>query len=246
MWRRPSALWLRIAGSLGLAISTALIPVGLVHGRSQGDNSLYLPWIAQNYNWGRGVFGQVTLNGTPLGDVQVELRFFNGAAYSSGGFAVTDLAGQFAFVGAASLGPGQRYYVRYRNPAQQADGRLFGWYTRDLTAYTAGDNVLIGSFDITDFTYAAPGDLATVPVPAVFQWNRRPATPTDSYTFGLFSQTGPEFFESALLGYANSYTLNSRPDGFAPGVEYGWTVYVYGPDGGYGIPFYYSRVTFSN
>jgi hypothetical protein len=44
----------------------------------------------------------------------------------------------------------------------------------------------MGSFDIADITLTSPSPGATVKLPYNFQWNRRTATPSDSYEFNLF------------------------------------------------------------
>jgi hypothetical protein len=43
-----------------------------------------------------------------------------------------------------------------------------------------------------------------------------------------------------------SFTLNTLPSGFSPGVQYAWEIWVYSPDGGYGISYATRLVTFSN
>jgi hypothetical protein len=55
----------------------------------------------------------------------------------------------------------------------------------------------------------------------------------------------PYFFTDPPLGYVGSYTLNSLPPGFTTGYPYVWDMWVYSPDGGYGISYWAYYVTFS-
>ena len=152
-----------------------------------------------------------------------------------------------AFASVPGLAPGQRYYVRYRNYAN-TPGRLWVWGTRDLTSYAAGSAVEIGNFDIADSPLIAPPAGATVALPYTFQWTRRPATPSDTYEFDIYDPTDgdPYAYTVPPLGYVGSFTMNSLPPGFSPGVQYVWEIWVYSPDGGYGISYETRAVTFSN
>ncbi|MCP4542820.1 MAG: hypothetical protein GY832_37335, partial [Chloroflexi bacterium] len=85
-------------------------------------------------------------------------------------------------------------------------------------------------------------------LPYTFQWTRRTSTPSDSYELNLFdpADNDPWWWTYPALGYVDSYTLAGLPAGFAIGTQYGWNVWVYGPDGGAGISYYYRSVTFSS
>jgi hypothetical protein len=207
------------------------------------DPTIYLPLVLKNYFAGTGIYGLVTLNGTPAAGVSLDLRFYNGLTLSTAATTTTDANGRYSFTSAASLSAGQTYYVRFLNPATTADGRLGIWLTGDLTSYSAGSSVDIGDFDLADIALSpTPG--APVSLPATFQWTRRSATSSDSYQFELFDPNGPSDYLSPLLGYAGDYTLNSLPGGFGTGTPYGWDVLVHSPDGGFGGSFYYNGVTF--
>ncbi len=193
-----------------------------------------------------GIMGYVTVNGIAAAGVPLDLRFFNGSSWSTLASTSTDSAGKYLFTGVPSLGSGQRYYVRFLNPSTTADGRLADWYTRSLLAYTAGESVAIGDFDLADITLQSPPPGATIALPYVFQWTRRLATPADTYEFNLFDPSGTAFFYTIPpLGYVDRYTLNGLPSGFARNKSYGWFIATYSPDGGYGESFYYNPVTFS-
>ena len=206
---------------------------------------VYLPLISKPIIL--GINGHVTLNGVAASGVPLDLRFYNGSAWSTFASTTTGANGSYSFLTAPSLGSGQKYYVRYLNSADTS--RLSLWQTRVLTSYNAGTNVAIGDFDIANFIQTSPASGATVALPYLFQWNVRPSTPTDSYQFNLFnpfSSDGQPSWWTSPLGYVGSYSLNSLPTGFNPGTQYGWYVAIFSPDGGYGEPYYYRRVTFSN
>jgi uncharacterized repeat protein (TIGR01451 family) len=206
---------------------------------------VYLPLIRSTCK--SGICGRVTLNGSPAAGVSLELRFFNGSSFSTLATTTTNANGDYAFAGMPSLALGQHYYVRYRNYAG-TPGRLWVWGTRDLTSYSAGSAVEIGNFDIADIVLVSPAAGATVALPYTFQWTRRPATPSDTYEFDLYDPTdgNPNFYTAPPLGYVGSYILNSLPPGFNVGALYGWEIWVYSPDGGYGISYETRAVHFSN
>lgn len=47
-------------------------------------------------------------------------------------------------------------------------------------------------------------------------------------------------------GHTGSYSLNGLPPGFQQGVSYVWEMWVYSPDGGYGVSNEYRYVNFSS
>ncbi len=210
-----------------------------------GAAHLFLPIISRPP---RGIFGTVTQNGSPIGGMPLELRFFDGSTWSTMASLSTGGDGSYLFSPPALL-PGQKYYVRFTNPNTTSDdGRLFRWYTREITAFQPTDSVPIGNFDIANIVYISPGPGASVGLPFNFQWNLRPATPSDSYEFDLFSTTSnaPSFFTNPPLGYVSSYVLPGLPGGFNPGTTYGWSIAANSPDGGYGVAYWYYTIRFNN
>jgi uncharacterized repeat protein (TIGR01451 family) len=196
-----------------------------------------------------GIHGHVTFNGATASGVSLLLRFYNGSSWSTLATTTTDINGNYYFLSAPTLGGGQQYHVRYLNNSDNT--KLYFWDTRYLTTYTAGTSVAIGDFDIANIPLVSPSSGAIVSLPQTFQWTRRSATTTDSYEFDLFNPGNPPNYTPVWwtyppLGYVSSYSLNSLPSGFSPGVQYGWFIAVYSPDGGYGESFYYRPVTFSN
>jgi hypothetical protein len=189
----------------------------------------------------------VALNGSPIVGVSLDLRFYDGSAWSTSATTTTDSAGHFTFQNAPSLGPGQKYYVLYQNTAGTA-GRLWVWGTRALTSYTAGSSEEFGNFDIADIPLVAPPNDTTVALPYTFQWTPRPATPSDTYELDIYDPTDlvPYFYTNPPLGYVGSYTLSKLPAGFKLWVKYLWEIWVYSPDGGYGISYEARLVTFQN
>ena len=193
-----------------------------------------------------GISGQVTLNGSPAGYIPLFLEFFDGSKWTDIDSTTSGSDGRYSFTGLPSLNPGELYTVVYFND-DSTSGCLWVAGTRDVTSYTAGSAVDLGSLDIADIVLGSPHHGAVVGLPTTFRWTPRPATPTDSYVFYLynFEIGGPEFVTDPELGYVSSYTLSGLPPGFSAGVEYSWEVWLYGPDGSFGVSYEYNDVTFS-
>jgi hypothetical protein len=194
------------------------------------DNKAFLPIVT--YTISKGIYGQVSLgNMGPWADVALDLRFFNGAAWSTIASTMTDSDGIYSFKNVPSLQPGQRYYVRYLNTANQAF--LYTWHTRPITVYSAGQQVHAGDFNIAGLDLVAPYSGADEDFPVEFSWWLRSGQITDSYELNLFEpQTGsPYFYTDPPLGFVSSYTLPSLPPGFRYDRWYVWNLWVYGPDG---------------
>ncbi len=197
-------------------------------------NRAYIPLIIRPP---KAIVGWVTYNGGAANGIPLQLRFYNGSAWSTAATATTDSTGYFAFVNQPSLAPGQAYYVRYLNSGTSQ--HLSFWNTRALTSYTSGDYVEIGRFDLANITLTSPSPGATVGLPWTFEWNVRPNTPSDSCEFNLLDLTdGDPWWWTAPLGYRGNYTLNGLPPGFLNNTQYYWLVGVYSPDGGYGMSYY--------
>jgi hypothetical protein len=192
-----------------------------------------------------GLFGRVTQAGGAAGNVLLQLRYFNGATWSTRASTTTSGDGVYLFDSVPSLAAGQQYYVRYEN-VTQTTGRLFLWGTRSLTAYTIGSSLDMGSFDIADIPLVNPPGGATIGLPYMFQWTRRTATSGDSYLIEVYA---PDNFEprwlSPLVGYAEAYVLSGLPGSFPLHTTYAWDVVVASPDGGSGVSRMARLVTFS-
>ncbi|MGC9336441.1 MAG: hypothetical protein ACP5JJ_20070 [Anaerolineae bacterium] len=197
----------------------------------------------------KGIHGQVTYQGAPVAGINLALRFHDGSSWSTADTAATQADGTYSFTDAASLSSGQRYYVSYQNGdyGNTSDPNCLAfWGSFDITSYIAGGSVAGGDFDIANIPLVRPDPGATVTLPQVFEWERRSATTSDSYEFNLFDPDDLNPWAwTEPLGYVNGYTLTSLPSGFSTGTEYGWNLWVYGPEGGAGASYYYRTVTFS-
>lgn len=226
---------------------------GLIVSRSANvylsPHLVYLPNLLLNYapppTCAPGICGYVRFNGAVANGVPVDLRFYNGASWSTLASTMTAASGRYAFTGVPGLMAGQRYYVRFSNSTNAA--QLSSWATRVLTEYAAGSDVGIGDFDIANVPLTAPAPGSLVSLPTAFQWGVRSATLTDRYEFNLLDYTdGNPWWWTGPLGYIGGYTMNTLPAGFGTNTPYGWYAGIYGPDGGYGQSYYMYVVGFSN
>lgn len=194
-----------------------------------------------------GIYGRVTYNGTATPGIELNLRFYNGASWSTAATTTTSSSGNYRFANVPSLGAGQVYYVRY-GPNNTAPWYLFAWYGPDITSYTAGTSVHGGDFEIVNVNLQSPAHGATLPLPVTFTWTRR-SIGTDTYRWVLFDPNNPDTsWITGDLGYVDSFTLRNLPSGAEYGKQYGWYgwyVQVYnGPDS-FGVSYYYRSITFS-
>jgi uncharacterized repeat protein (TIGR01451 family) len=223
------------AGADGIVFSPiAQTAVGLAH--------VYMPTVARPP---AGLFGHITQNGSPAPFVPLLLRFFNGSAWSTAATGSTDGNGDYKFSPSA-LQAGQSYYVLFTNSSNTS--QLYRWGTRVLTAYQPGDSAPMGDCDIADIVMTSPAPGQRVGLPYTFRWSQRSSALTDSYEFDLFdlSAANPFFYTNPPLGYVGAYNLQHLPSGFGTNKNYGWDMWLYSPDGGYGISYYYYYVSFSN
>ena len=190
-----------------------------------------------------GIYGVVTYNAAAAPGITLDLRFDDGAAWSTAATTSTNGDGGYCFSGVPSLGAGQVYYVRY-GPNADDDRYLSHWFGPDITSYTAASRVAGGDFDIADVELLSPDPGATVTLPETFTWRRRELA-GDTYRWRLFVPFGTDAWWSNDLGDVGSFTLNGLPQGAVYGREYGWHVLVFhGPDS-YGSSYYAFGVTFS-
>jgi len=197
-----------------------------------------------------GIYGQVTYQGTPIDGLEIQLLLWNhvgGGWTSSSGdtlYAATQAGGQYQFTAASSLGSDQKYTVAFKNTAN--DPRfLASWRSSSIYTYTAGQVLAGGNFEIAEMEYLSPADNANVGLPVTFQWQPRIGSSSDSYMLEIFkSNSSTPWFDTPRLGYVGNYTLNSLPAGFTTGEQYGWYVWIFGPDDSYGLTNQYGWVTF--
>jgi hypothetical protein len=205
---------------------------------------VYLPLVIYPHP-SKGIYGVVTDDGDPLPDIMLELRFYNGATWSTIAADYTNINGEYSFLGMPGLNPGQYYYVLYVNDIHIQ--WLWTWHTASISNYFAGGEVNIGNFDLGEVYLETPERFRTVSVPVTFNWWERTASPGDSYAVRIYDPYFPNTnFLSAQLGYVYSYKLNSLPPGFRTCYWYGWEVWVYSSDGGFGISYDIHEIKFTD
>lgn len=191
--------------------------------------------------------GHVTLNGAPISGISLDLRFYNGTAWSTIAITTSTLGGAYSFSNVPYLSPGQYYYVRYVNPSNTDSTRLCCWFTRPLDSSVNGTIVAAGDFDLANIQLQSPNPGDTISVYVPFQWAARYASPSDSYELDLFDPNNANTaWYSPHLGYVGSYAINHPLTGFNPHQLYGWWVGVYSLDGGFGESFYARGVYFDD
>lgn len=221
-----------IGDGIGVITNTATAMVGY---------KTFFPFISTSI---QRVKGHVMYQGAAASGIPLELRFYDGATWSTRMTAVTSPDGSYVFNEVLAPSAGQRYYVRYRNSTNP--NYVSSWSTRLVTSSTDGYEVSIGDFDIANIQLHSPASGAYPSLPLAFQWARRSATPSDSYEFNLLDPAdGSPWWWSPPQGYVNTYTLTGLPAGFTVGTWYIWFVGVYSPDGGYGESYYARTVRFS-
>ena len=189
------------------------------------------------------IHGRVTYDGVGASGIELGLRHWNGGDWSTAASATTDTQGRYRFTDVPSLGPDQLYYVLY-GPNTTDSRYLYAWYGPDITAYTEGQNMPGGDFDIANVDLLSPEPGVTVTLPATFTWEMR-GIDSDTYRWGLFDPTGDDSWWTDDLGAANSFELTGLPEGASYLHEYGWHVYVFNAPDSYGSSFYYRPVTFT-
>ncbi len=210
---------------------------------------IYFPMIAGGVvtsppQSGQGIYGRVTLNKSPLAGISLKLMFKDiNKPWASIATTMTTADGKFGFANVPSIVSPQTYYVRYDNPG--TPGRLLAWQTRYLYSYSQGSNVHIGDFDLADIILTSPAPDASLKGNYTFGWQRRAATPSDSYHLELFTLISPyRQWPSEPLGYVSSYKLFALPAGFQTYTTYGWAVGVETPDGASGRSYEHRTVVF--
>jgi len=194
-----------------------------------------------------GIYGRVTQQGQPVEGVYLVLKLYTGLGETTQGPPVrTDAGGNYLFTNLPALSTGQEYYVLFENNAHGnalATDRLAWWGSFSIFAYTEGERVGGGDFDIADVVLTAPADGATVDTPYTFIWQVRPHSPGDDYEFNLFDSADyvPWYYKS--VGYTGTCRLNSLPGGFARGTPYVWNLWLYN-GGGMGESLHRYSVTF--
>ncbi len=173
-------------------------------------------------------YGQVTAKGVVTSGVHLNLHFFDGVKWSMPVTVTTDANGTYAFPPMPALGPNQQYFVAYSNKVNRS-GPAFLWYWQcePVSVYPTTDDLRC-DFDLAGIKLQSPPSPALLSPPATFTWERRPATPGDTYGFSLWDP----LTIIGNLGQVNSYTLSRVPDHFGPNRLYYWAPEVYNAYGG--------------
>lgn len=232
--------------------SSSLIQINEIITSSVQIQNIYLPAVAYQLLPNR-LYGTVTDNGVSAAGVLLDLRFYNGSSWSTLTTTTTSIDGTYSFSDVPDLNSGQYYSVRYQNPLGSEPNHLWVWYTRSVNSFSPNNQVHIGDFDLANIALATPDYEATVSLPATFQWFPRPASPTDSYELDIYDPSDyyPYAYTNPPLGYVSQFTLTDLPLSFNELEQYVWEIWVYSPDGGYGVSYesraiYFTDLNLSN
>jgi hypothetical protein len=189
-----------------------------------------------------GISGRVTYNGAPAASIVLTLQRWDGANTSPADATITDSQGHYSFSSAPALGSGELYWV-YFGPNSSDDTYLYRWRGPDIETYSPGMAVAGGDFDIANVELLAPAYGAQVSFPVAFAWQRR-GIAGDSYQWHLFDPAGEDEWWTDPLEDVGSFTLSGLAEDMAYDHEYGWDVWVYTPEDGFGDSYYLRTVTF--
>jgi len=209
-----------------------------------------LPMVVHNFAPKFTITGSVRYQGAPVSAIPLTLhRVSSTGDTEQVASTFTDATGGYRFSSPPPLAAGQSYLVQYRNNSLDAK-YLWIWYSPRIWSSALG-TVTLAPFDIGDVVLSSPADSAAVPLPATFKWQPRSAVISDSYEFDLYEPNDfIPWFWSEALGYKGEFTLTNLPrdsvtgEPFVAGVPYVWEVWIYAPDGGYGVSLAFHEVTF--
>jgi hypothetical protein len=203
---------------------------------------------------GTGIFGYVTQNGQPAGNVTLDLRKIQNSIVTIAGETTTDSKGYYQFLDASSLAAGENYQVVYyfSYGSNNVAGRLAWWKTKTISTYTQGQNVNIGNFDIADVALSSPPRDASQALPLTFSWIRRAISRSDSYLLKIedydpIAVSYTDKFTSPNLGYVNHFIFQTSnwPSGMVVDHVYFWFVMIVAPDTGTGASSLMRTITFT-
>ncbi len=196
-----------------------------------------------------GIWGYVMVSGVKTAGISVDLRNcpVAGGTCSTAGTSTTDALGRYVFVAQPALAAGRYYYVRYQNSGGTICETRFSFYgSSSVLSYpVAGAALHHEDFDLAPILQNLPAEGYTIRLPTNFTWFRRSVdtslVPPDNVTLNIFKVGGTAFYESNLLGDADSYWLKSGEMGpTMPPDTYGWYVatYLNVGDGAVGVSCY--------
>ncbi len=188
-----------------------------------------------------GINGRVTYQGAAASGIELQLRFYDGSETTTLATTTTDSAGHYRFMGAASLGSGQEYWVRFRSPNNPL--WVAFWLTPSITAYTSGSTMAGGDFDIANVSLLSPPAGAAEALPVTFTWQQR-GIAGDTYRIVFTDLDTDAYWYTPDLGNVGSFTATSLWGDAVFGKPYGWLIWVFdGPDS-YGQSYFYQSVSF--
>ncbi len=215
----------------------------------------HLPVIEYRFDRPYSISGSVRYNGSPISGITLNLQKETADHVESlVASTTTDSSGSYRFNNPPALATGESYFVRFQNNRSiLQENFLWRWETPRTWSGVRGP-VTYAPFDIADITLLSPQDGVALNFPATFTWQPRQEVTSDNYEFDIYDEdpwTNPLFY-SQPLGYVGEYILNSLPVDnyndhplpFVPGDPYVWEVWVYSPDGGYGVSLRYRQITF--
>lgn len=211
-----------------------------------------LPMVVHNFAPKFTITGSVRYQGAPVSAIPLSLIEVSSTGDTEQvASTFTDLNGGYRFSSPPPLAAGESYLVQYRNSLSNPDPKyLWIWYSPRIWSSALG-TVTLAPFDIGNVVLTSPADGATVSLPATFKWQPRSAVISDNYEFDLYDMDDSiPWFWSEPLGFKGEYVLSSLPEDnvtgepFLAGVPYFWEVWIYAPDGGYGVSLAFNEVTF--
>ena len=190
------------------------------------------------------IHGNLKLNGSPLGNIPVTLRYFDGQDWRDWITLATTPGGNYSFVSPPGLSPGEKYMVRFTNSDNHPD-LVTQWDSRPITIYHEGEVAGLSPVDLADLALTSPAPSSTTALPAAFSWTRPAGLSEFLYQWVLYDpEDGSPLYQSPLLEDQLSFSLGSLPAGFDYNQPYSWTVWIYGPDGSQLFPGETRTITF--
>ena len=175
-----------------------------------------------------GIYGRVTYHGLAAPNLTLELSHWDGEEWTTSDIRVTGADGRYSFPNAATLGADEIYSVDYGNTPSQPNpgpGYLWSWSGNLIAAYTAGQSVAGGDFDVADIALVSPTDGASVTLPANFCWTPR-GIAGDNYRLAIWDVDEDKVALTDYLGEVPCATLTGLPSSRPSGREYRWYVVV--------------------
>jgi hypothetical protein len=189
-----------------------------------------------------GIHGSVTYAGVPSGTVPLELRLYSGGVEYIISSTESLADGSYSFPNVPSLNSGDSYFVLYNNSIDPQF--IYFWYTQSITGYTTGQNVDLGTFDIENLPQLTPPDGSNQSFPVDFTWTPR-AIQTDKYQIHIVNYSGNDYY-SPILNYTDTFRMNQLPNELLLDMTYYWEMFVFSPNGGYGVNTDWFQLTFVN